>query len=339
LAGDAEQAVQRALQDQATAAGSLLTAQKDEAEKLAKADAAAAAAKVAADLAAKIASAKTIPELSAAAIAAADDAKALAEAAQRKSNEAITAANSAKETAKELIQPVIKNDAELYMRSSPAIDGIDVNTITTSSTRSIKAIFTEAQLTANNGALQKFITKWDEYTVKEMEKFAAVAELDTKNKAYTDVVTLKNTLNGLDLEQAKKNANTELLRIQTAAKDAADLAQEAETARLNLATIDAAARAAQEVAAATKQAIDALKTTISAPGANIDTLVGELTSKLSSDASKAEGALGAINQLALDAQDAAEKAIEAAEKAALEVPFSQGGTKPIQATDTGSDLI
>ena len=114
------------------------------------------------------------------------------------------------------------------MRSSPAIDGIDVNTITTSSTRSIKAIFTEAQLTANNGALQKFITQWDMYTAKEMEKFAAAAEYKSKDDVYKAVDALKTTLQNSSFESAKNIANIKLLEIQTEAKIAAKDAQDAE---------------------------------------------------------------------------------------------------------------
>jgi len=339
LVGEAAAFVGQTQVAQEQAAQNLLPAQKDEAEKFAKADAAAAAAKVAADLATKIALSQSQAELNAAAAAAVQAAKDLAEAAQRKSNDAITAANSAKDVAKELIKPVIKNDAELYMRSSPAIDGIDVNTITTSIARSIKATFTEAQLTANNGALQKFITQWDMYTAKEMEKFAAAAEYKTKDDAYKAVDALKTTLQNSSLENAKQTANTKLLEIQTAAYDAAKKAQEAEAERLKLAKLEAAAQAAREVAAAAKVAADKLAADILADVTKAAQLAAALASKLSTEAGTAQSALTGLDEKAEEARKAAEKAIADAEEAARQVPVSQGGTKPIQATDTASNLL
>ena len=340
LAGGAAAAVSDAQKDQNKAAGFLLAAEVDEAEKLAKADAAAAAAKVAADLAAKIASAKSLEEVAAAAITAAADAKTLAEAAQKKSSDATIAANSAKDVAKELIQPIIKNDAELYMKSSPAVDGIDVTKITTSSARSIKALFTDAQLTANNGALQKFITQWDIYTVKEMEKFAAASEYQTKNEAYNAVDSLKTTLinsSFANLLSAKEATNATLVGLQNAAQSAADNAAIAANTALEQKMAEAKAQAVIDVALSTKKTLDDLYTRITASGADITALLTDLTNKLSTAASNASNL-----ELLEKAADAAAKAVEAAETAAEaiadKVPVAEGGSRPSYATDVGTDL-
>jgi hypothetical protein len=340
LVGGAAEDVLDAQAVQNQAAGLLLTALKDEAEKLAKADAAAEAALVAANLAKNIATAKTTAEVTAAAIAAAADAKALAEAAQKKSSDLSIAADSAKDKAKELIQPIIKNDAELYMKSSPAIDGIDVRTISTSSTRSIKALFTDAQLTANNGALQKFISQWDKYTIAEMEKFAAASEFQTKNEVYQAVDSLKTTLinsSFANLLSAKETTNATLVGLQNAAQSAADSAAIAANTALEQKMAEAAAQAAIEVALSTKKILDDLYTNITASGADTTVLLSELTSKLSTAASSASN-LKSVEDAAKAAEEAAKAAETAAGKLADQVPVAEGGARPAYATDVGSNL-
>jgi hypothetical protein len=328
---------------QVAAANQLLTAQRDETEKLAKADAAAAAAKVAADLAIKIASSKSQAELNAAAAAAVAAAKKLADDALQNSTTASGLADSKRGEATSLFQQNSGN-TELakymneYMDSSPAVGGKIAVTPTPS--RSIASIFTPEQLNGANGdKLKEFIAKWDLYTDAEMKKYAALAELDTKSKAYTAVDTLAKDIANLSFDSAKNAANTKLLEIQNAAQLAADAAETAETERLRLAKIEAAAQAAREVAALAKAAADKLAADILADVTKAAELTAALNAKLSTEAGIAESALTGLDEAADAAKAAADKAIADAEEAARQVPVSQGGTKPIQATDTGSNLI
>jgi hypothetical protein len=343
LVGEAEKVDQKAQEDQVKAAGFLLTAQKEEAEKLAQADAAAAAAKVAADLATKIALSKSQAELNAAAAAAVADAKKLADDALKNSTAASGLADSKRGEATLLFQQNSGN-TELakymneYMDSSPAVGGKIVVTPTPS--RSIASIFTPEQLNGANGPkLKEFIAKWDLYTDAEMKKYAALAELDTKSKAYTAVDTLAKDIAKLSFESAKNTANTKLLEIQTAAQLAADAAETAETERLKLAKIEAAAQAAREVAALAKEAAAKLAAAILADVTKAAELAAALKAKLSTESGNALSALDGLDEAAVAAKAAADKAIADAEEAARQVPVSQGGTKPIQATDTGSNLI
>jgi len=340
LVGEAGKFVESTVSGQVKAADDLVKAQKVEAEKLAQADAAAAAAKVAADLATKIALSKSQAELNASAAAAVLAAKDLAEAANTKSVNATALAGSTKTAAEDFLRDNsgISKEANLYMESSPAFDGKIVVTPTPS--RSIASIFTPEQLSGANGVkLAAFIAKWDLYTDAEMKKYAAVAELDTKNKAYTAVDTLAKDLAKLSFESAKNTANTKLLEIQNAAQLAAEAAETAETDRLMLAKIEAAAQAAREVATLAEAAAKKLAADILADVTKAAELAAALNAKLSTEAGTAQTAVAGLNTAAVAAKAAADKAIADAEEAARQVPVSQGGTKPIQATDTASNLI
>jgi hypothetical protein len=222
------------------------------------------------------------------------------------------------------------------MDSSPAIDG----KIIVPASRSIKSIFTPEQLNGANGAkLKDFIAKWDAYTDAEMKKYAAAAEYITKNTAYTAVDTLAKDMAKLNFDSAKSTANTKLLEIQNAAQLAADAAETAETERLSLAKIEAAAQAAREVATLAEAAAKKLADDILADVTRAVQLADQLKSDLSAEASEAQGALTGLDTAAAAAKAEADKAIADAEEAARQVPVSQGGTKPIQATDTASNLI
>jgi hypothetical protein len=222
------------------------------------------------------------------------------------------------------------------MDSSPSIDG----KIVVPASRSIKSIFTPEQLNGANGAkLKEFIAKWDLYTDAEMKKYAAAAEYKAKDDTYKAVDALKTTLQNSSFESAKNTANTKLLEIQTAANVAAKEAQDAEDARLGLAKLEAAAQAAREVATLAEAAAKKLADDILADVTRAVQLAETLKSDLSTEAGIAQGALTGLDKAAEEAQKAAEKAIADAEEAARQVPVSQGGTKPIQATDTASNLI
>ena len=221
------------------------------------------------------------------------------------------------------------------MDSSPSVDG----KIVVPASRSIKSIFTEAQLNANDGKLKEFIAKWDAYTDAEMKKYAAAAEYKSKDDAYKAVDALRTTLQNSSFESAKNTANTKLLEVQNAAQLAADAAETAETERLRLAKLEAAAQAAREVAALAKAAADKLAADILADVTKAAQLAAALNSKLSTEAGNAQSALAGLDADAVAAKAAADKAIADAEEAARQVPVSQGGTKPVQATDTGSNLI
>ncbi|MCX6946890.1 MAG: FecR domain-containing protein, partial [Verrucomicrobia bacterium] len=323
---------------QELAARNLVTAQKTEAEKLAQADAAAAAAQVAADLATKIALSKSQAELNAAAAAAVQAAKDLADAANTKSVNATALAGSTKTAATDFLSANsgISTEANLYMDSSPSFDG----KIVVPASRSIKSIFTPEQLSGANGTkLKEFIAKWDAYTEAEMKKYAAAAEYNKLDTAYRAVDALKTTLQNSSFENAKNTANTKLLEIQTEANVAAKEAQDAEDARLGLAKLEAAAQAAREVAVAAKAAAAKLAADILADVTKAAELAAALNLKLSTEAGVAQGALTGLDDAAAAAKAAADKAIADAEEAARQVPVSQGGTKPIQATDTASNLI
>ena len=323
---------------QVDAANVLIQLQKIEAEKVAQADAAAAAAKVAADLATKIALAKTQAELNAAATAAVQAAKDLADSANNKSVDATALAGSTKTDASNFLRDnsAISTEANLYMESSPSIDG----KIVVPASRSIASIFTPEQLSGAKGAkLQEFIAKWDAYTDAEMKKYAAAAEFNKLDTAYKAVDALKTTLQNSSFESAKNTANVELLRIQTDADTAAANAQTAENNRLEQAKIEAAAQAAREVATLAEAAAKKLADDILADVTKAAQLAATLAAKLSTEAGEAQGALTGLDTAAAAAKAAADKAIADAEEAARQVPVSQGGTKPIQATDTASNLI
>ena len=323
---------------QVDAANALIQLQKIEAEKVAQAEAAAAAAKVAADLATKIALSKSQAELNAAAAAAVQAAKDLADAANTKSANATGLAGSTKTAASNFLRDnsAISTEANLYMESSPSIDG----KIVVAASRSIASIFTPEQLSGAKGAkLQEFIAKWDAYTDAEMKKYAAAAEFNKLDTAYKAVDALKTTLQNSSFESAKNTANVELLKIQTDADTAAANAQTAENNRLAQAKIEAAAQAAREVAVAAKAAADKLAADLLADVTKAAELAAALNSKLATEAGVAQGALTGLDEAAAAAKAAADKAIADAEEAARQVPVSQGGTKPIQATDTASNLI
>ena len=324
---------------QETVAGELVILQTAEAEKVAEAAAAAEVARAAANLATKIASAKTQADLQAAAVAAVTDAKALADLAEQKAIDTGNAANLAKSEASTFILPTIRNEADQYMDSKPAFGGnIDVTTVATTSARSIKAIFTDAQLDANSGALRKFIDKWDIYINKEREKYAAAAEYKTKDDAYKAVDLLKTTIMGSSFESAKTAANAKLLELQQDALDAADAAALAEAAALAKAKLEAAARAAREVAAAAKAAAEKLAEDILADVSKAAQLAADLKSQLSTEAGVAQGALTGLDTAATEANAAALQAIADAEAASTKVPVAEGGSRPSYATDVGTDL-
>jgi hypothetical protein len=321
------------------AASELIRLQKIEAEKVAQADAAAAAAKVAADLANKIASAKTKAELDAAAAAAVQAAKVLADSANTKSVNATALAGSTKTVASDFLRDnsAISTEANLYMESSPSIDGKIVVTPTPS--RSIASIFTPEQLSGVKGAkLQEFIAKWDAYTDAEMKKFAAAAEFNKLDTAYKAVDALKTTLQNSSFESAKNTANVELLKIQTDADTAAANAQTAENNRLAQAKIEAAAQAAREVATLAEAAAKKLADEILVDLTKAAQLAEKLKSDLSTEAGVAQGALTGLDTAATEANAAALKAIADAEKAAQQVPVAEGGARPAYATDVGSNL-
>ena len=317
----------------------LVAAQKLEAEKNAAADAAAAAAKAAADLAADLASAKTKAQQDAAATAAAAAAATAAATAQTKASTAAATATTEKNAAQGLITGNIKSAAQLYMDSTPSVDGnIDVSKVTTS-LRSIRAIFTDTQLNANNGELKKFVDQWDKYIDAERAKYAAAAEYAAKDQARKAAEEVEAAVKAAKtLEAAKVAANAKLLAIQKAAQDAADEAAAAEVARLLKAQAEAAAQAAREVAAAAKAAADKLAADIAADATKAAQLASQLSSTLSTEASNAQSALTGINTAAEAAAAAAAKAVADAAAAAEKVPVADGGSKPSYATDIGSNL-
>jgi len=317
----------------------LVAAQKLEAEKVAAADAAAAAAKAAADLATDLASAKTKVQQDAAVTAATAAAATAAATAQTKASTAATTATTEKNAAQGLITGNIKSAAQLYMDSTPSVDGnIDVSKVTTS-LRSIRAIFTDTQLNANNGELKKFVDQWDKYIDAERAKYAAAAEYAAKEQARIAAAEVEAAVKAAaSLEAAKVAANAKLLAIQKAAQDAADEAVAAEAARLLKAKAEAAAQAAREVAAAAKAAADKLAADIAADATKAAQLASQLSSTLSTEASNAQSALTGINTAAEAAAAAAAKAVADAAAAAEKVPVADGGSKPSYATDIGSNL-
>jgi len=323
----ATQATQEALAQQ------LVAAQKLEAEKSAAAEVAAAAAVEAAKLQLALAAATNKTAMEAAAKAVSDAAAAAATAAAKAVTDATTKASDAKTLASNLITPTISKSAELYMNSSPSIDG----NIPIQTPRSIRSIFTDVQLSENNGALQKFVDKWDAYIEAERAKYAAAADKLAKEQAATKAAAILTAVKDptKDVAAAKAAAESIITQIKTTATTAAAAATQAEADLLTKTKDEAAAQAAREVAAAAKAAADALALQIAA--ANLEDAkakASQLAADIEKDRLKAEEAAATALTDKTKAEQAATDAAKAAEDAAKNVPVVDGGTKPPDATPT-----
>jgi hypothetical protein len=239
----------------------LVAKQKAETEATAAAQAAQAAAIAAAKLQADLAAATTKAAQEAAAKAASDVAAAQAAAAAQASAAAATAAANAKNSSTSTFNSLTSANQSLanqYMASSPA-----ATETVTASVRSIRAIFTDAQLNANP-TLKDFVTKWDAYIEAQQAKFAAAAEQAEKAAAATRASQMEAAIKAADFAAAKTAADTLIQAAKDAAtaKEAARVAAEAEAKAKAIA--EAQAQAAREVAAAAKAAADKLAADIAA---------------------------------------------------------------------------
>jgi hypothetical protein len=385
---------------QETLAAELVEKQKAEAIAAASAQAAQAAALAASKLQADLAAATTKQAQEAAAAAASQAAvKAASDAlnATRAATAAAALAQSASTTTFNSLTQANQSLANEYKLSSPAPSDTTPNSI-----RSVRAVFSEAQLNANP-TLKEFVTKWDTYIEKQQAKFAAAAEQTEKEAASRRAIEMEAAVKAAaDLNAAKTAANAliQAAKDAAAAKETARAAAEAETKTKALA--EAKAQAEREVAAAAKAAADKLAAEIAAKdlaaakaaaaqaaaaqeAARKAAEVAELAkaveaaskeaarlaaietaaaaAKLAEDIAKAadlaaakaqSDAIANAARIAAEAEAAkkatadAEKARllaaeeaakKAAEEASAKVPVTEGGTKPVEATKAGSNLI
>jgi len=239
----------------------LVAKQKAEAEAAAAAQAAQAAAIAAAKLQADLAAATTKAAQEAAALAAKTAAENAARDAATAAATAASAASSAKSASTSTYRSLSSANQSLatqYMASSPA-----ATETSTASVRSVRAIFTEAQLNANP-TLKDFVAKWDDYIDKQQAKFAAAAEQVEKQAAAARAADMEAAIKAADFAAAKTAADALIQAAKQAAadKESARLAAEIETKAKALA--EAKAQAEREVAAAAKAAADKLAADIAA---------------------------------------------------------------------------
>ena len=232
----------------------LVSKQKAETEAAAAAQAAQATAIAASKLQADLAAATTKAVQEAAAKAASDAAAAQASAARQASADAVTAATNAKNASTStfnLLTSANQSLANEYKASSPAA-------IETASVRSVRAIFTEAQLNANP-TLKDFVAKWDAYIEKQQAKFAAAAWQLEIEAAATRAADIEAKVRAAADTAA---ANLAVASQIQAAKDAAAAKEVARVTAENevkaKAIEEARAASAREVAAAAKAAADNL---------------------------------------------------------------------------------
>lgn len=359
---DANSAFDQAKSDQETAAAQAVALQKAEAESAARASAAAEAAQAAAQLKAALDAATTKAQQNAAAEAArvaADAARAAAvTAATQATNEANTAKTASTSTFNALT-PDNKNLANEYKASNPAVSE--------PGTASVRSMFTPTELNANP-ALKTFVEQWNSFIDKQREKFAALAEqaakeaallvaqqTETAIKAAADMAAAKAAaqaaLTAANAEMtAKENARiaaeqasvakvledarlkgereaAELAKA-AAAKLATDIAAASDLAASKLKAADAAAAMeAQRVAEAAKVAAAEAE---AARLAALDVAAGLAAAQAATEAANA--AITAATQAA----EAAAKAAAAAAAAAVVPPVVTPPTNP-NATPTGAN--
>jgi len=271
--------------NQAFAAQATANAQRAEAEAAAQAKVAADAALAAAQLKTALDAATTKAQQNAAAEAARVAAAAAKTAADAAATAAASAATSAQNTANSTFGQLTGNNRDLatdYKLSNPA-----ATDPTPSSVRSVRSIFTQDELAANQ-TLKTFVDQWDAFIKKQQEKFAALAEQAAKEAALLlaeqtetavknaasiaaakavaqaaliaantkketeerDRKTAEDNAKALALEEAKRLGEREAAEIAKAA--AAQLA--AEIAAKDLKAIQDAAKAAAAALLASKEA-------------------------------------------------------------------------------------
>jgi len=247
---------------QETLALQLVETQKAKAIATAAAQAAQAAALAASKLQADLAAATTKAAQEAAALATKNAAETAARDAATAATAAATAASTAKSASTSTFNSLNGANQSLatqYMASSPA-----ATETAPASVRSVRAIFTEAQLSANP-TLKSFVDKWDLYIDAQQKKFAAAAEQAEKEAAAARAIQIEAAVKAaLDIDAAKLAATALIQAAKDAAiaKEAARSVAETETKAKALA--EAKAQAEREVAAAAKAAADKLAADIAA---------------------------------------------------------------------------
>jgi hypothetical protein len=357
----ANSAFDQAKADQEAAAAQAVVAQRAEAEAAARASAAVEAAQAAAQLKAALDTATTKAQQNAAAEAARVAADAARAAAVTAATQATNEANTAKTTSTSTFNALTtdnKNLANEYKAGNPAVSEPGI--------ASIRSMFTPTELNANP-ALKTFVEQWDSFIDKQREKFAALAEQAAKEaallvaqqteaaiKAAADITAAKAAAQAaLDAANQAKTAQENLrVAAEVAAKakalEDARLKGEREAAELAKA---AAAKLAADIVAATeltfkKAAADALAALeaqrvaeaakVAAAEAEATRLAGLETAAAAEATRLANEAAAAALLAATQAAEAAAKAAAAAAAAAVVPPVVTPPTNP-NATPTGAN--
>ena len=360
--------------EQEQAAKEAVAAQKAEAEANARAAAATEAAQAAAQLKAALDAATTKAQQDAAAEAArvaAASAKADADAAASKAAAAANTAQTASTSTFNSLTTQNKNLASEYKLSNPA--ALDP---TANSVRSVRSIFTQAELNANP-TLKDFVEKWDAFIDKQREKFAALAEQAAKEAALLVAQQTEAAIKAAaDIASAKAAAQAALTAANQKKADEESARQTAENAAKAKALEDARLQAEREVAELAKAAAAKLAKDIAdaadlaASQAKARETAAKIEQQRAEEAAKVaaaqleakrladletaaanEAATKAAAELAAAIEAAAKKAIadaaaaakaaadDAAKAAAAKVPVVDGGTQPDEATPGASNLI
>ena len=317
-------AATQAKADQEAAAAASVALQKAEAEASARAQAAVEAAQAAAQLKAALDAATTKAQQDAAAEAArvaAASAKAAADAAASAAVAAASSAQTASASTFSNLTTDNKNLANDYKLSNPA--ALDP---TTNSVRSIRSIFTQAELAANP-TLKAFIDQWDTFIEKQREKFSALAEQAAKEAALQVAQQTEAAIKAAaDIASAKAAAQAALTaaNAKKAQEESTRLAAEnaAKEKALEEARLQGEREAAEYAkAAAAKLAADiAAATDLAASQAKAREAAAVLEAQRVAEAAKVAAAQAEAQRLA-DLQTAA--ANEAAAKAASEFAAAQ----------------
>jgi len=308
---------------QEAAAAASVALQKAEAEAAARAQAAVEAAQAAAQLKAALDGATTKAQQDAAAQAARETAASAKAAAVTAANVASTAANNAQAASTSTFNTLTtenKNLANDYKLSNPA--ALDQ---TTSSVRSARSIFTDAQLNANNGELKTFVEKWDAFIEKQREKFAALAEQAAKEAALLVAQQTEAAIKAAaDIASAKAAAQAALTAANEKKVQEESNRQTAENAAKAKALEDAMLQGEREAAEYAKAAAAKLAADIKALEesklaeikAAAVAAANALETQRAAEAAKVAGAQAEADRLALLETAAAN---EAATKAAAEL--------------------
>jgi hypothetical protein len=311
--GSATQEFEAAKGNLASAAQGTANAQRSEAEATAQAKVAAEAAQAASQLKTALDAATTKAQQDAAAQAARVAAAAAKTAADAAATAAASAATSAQNTANSTFDKLTGNNINLatdYKLSNPA-----ATDPTPSSVRSVRSIFTQAEL-ATNPTLKTFVDQWDAFIKKQQEKFAALAEQAAKDAALLLAEQTETAIkNAASIAAAKAVAQAALIAANTKKETEETERKTAEDNAKNLALEEAKRLGEREAAEIAKAAAAQLAAEIAAKdlAAIQDAAKAAAAALLASQEAEAAKALQAIK----DAETAAGEAQKAKDDVAV----------------------